>query len=194
MNRISTLPALPLEPLEALTRAPYFRLIRPLVALGFRTRQPAPQAPPRPNDGPCARVVAALGDSPSAHTVRATIDEACASPFLPRRSKALVLAVVARALDCPYGEREARAMLAEEGFAAADVDEVLATLSSPRLDAREARVVPFARETVRYQPAVIQRRVREVCRDMSAAETTELLGMISLANGICRVSVLLDPQ
>ena len=194
MNRLATLAALPPEPLEALTAAPYFRLVRPFLALGFRKRPPRPQAPPRPNVGPCARFVAALGDSPSAHLVRATIDEACASPILPARTKALIMAVVARALDCAYGEREARAMLAREGFAAADVDEVLDTLSSPRLDAREARLVPFARETVRYQPAVIQARAGQVCRDLSPAEATELFGMIALANAICRLSVLLDPQ
>jgi AhpD family alkylhydroperoxidase len=193
MNRVSTLAALPPEPMEAMTAKPYFRFIRPLIALGFRRKPARPQAPPR-NEGPCARVVAALGDSPMAHGVRATIDEACASPILPMRTKALVLAVVARALDCPYGEREARALLAAEGFAGADVDQVLQTLSSRRLDAREARVVPFARETVRYQPAVIQARVREVCRDLTPAEATELVGMISLANAICRLSVLLDPQ
>jgi AhpD family alkylhydroperoxidase len=193
MNRISTLAALPPEPLEAMTAAPYFRFIRPLIARGFRKRPARPQPPPR-NEGPCARVVAALGDLPAAHVVRATIDEACASPILPVRTKALIMAVVARALDCVYGEREARAMLEREGFAAADVDQVLETLSSPRLDAREARLVPFARETIRYQPAVIQARAREVCRDLSPAESTELLGMIALTNAICRLSVLLDPQ
>jgi uncharacterized peroxidase-related enzyme len=193
MNRVSTLAALPPEPLEAMTATPYFRLIRPIIALGFRRKRPRPQPPP-PNEGPYAPLVAALGDSPTAHVVRATIDEAYASPILSRRTKALVLAVVARALGCVYGEREARVMLAQEGFTAADVDQLLATLSSPRLDAREARVVPFARETVRYQPAVIQARIREVCREMSPPEAAELIGTIALANAICRLSVLLDPQ
>ena len=191
VNRIATLAALPPEPLEALTRAPYFRLIRPLLALGFRRRARPPKPAPAPCD-PFARVVAALGDSPAAHVVRAIIDDALASPILPARTKALVMVVVARALGCAYGEAEARALLAREGFAAADVDEVLATLSSPRLDAREARLVPFARETIRYQPAVIQARVREVCRDLGPAETTEAIGVIALANGVCRLSVVLD--
>jgi hypothetical protein len=101
---------------------------------------------------------------------------------------------VARALDCPYGEREARALLGREGFEASDVDEVLQTLSSRRLDAREARVVPFARETVRYQTSVIQTRMREVSGDLSPAEMTELIGTISLANAVCRLSVLLDAR
>jgi AhpD family alkylhydroperoxidase len=192
MNRVATLAALPPEPLEAVTGASYFRFIRPFLARGFNKRPPRPLPPPEPNEGPCARVVAALGDSPSAHLLRTTIDGAFASRILPTRTKALVLAVVARALDCPYGEREARALLGREGFEAADVDEVLETLSSRRLDARESRVVPFARETVRYQTAVIQSRMREVSRELSPAEMTELIGMISLANAVCRLSVLLD--
>jgi len=194
MNRIATLAALPPEPLEAVTGASYFGIIRPFLALGFHKRPPRPLPPPQPNDGPCARVVAALGDSPSAHLLRATIDGAFASPILPTRTKALVLAVVARALDCPYGEKEARALLGSEGFAAADVDHVLETLSSPRLDAREARLVPFARETVRYQTAVIQSRMRDVSRELSPAEMTELIGTIALANAVCRLSVLLDAR
>jgi hypothetical protein len=71
---------------------------------------------------------------------------------------------------------------------------VLQTLSSRRLDAREARVVPFARETVRYQTSVIQTRMREVSGDLSPAEMTELIGTISLANAVCRLSVLLDAR
>jgi AhpD family alkylhydroperoxidase len=191
VNRISTLAALPPESLEALTQAPYFRLIRPLLALGFRRRAQPPKPAPEPRE-PCARVVAALGDSPAAHTLRAIIDDAIASSILPGRTKALIMVVVARALGCRYGEAEARALLARGGLAAPDVDEVLAMLASPRLDAREARLVPFARETIRYQPAVIQARVREVCRDLGPAETTETLGVIALANAVCRLSVVLD--
>jgi alkylhydroperoxidase family enzyme len=191
VNRISTLAALPPEPLEALTKAPYFALIRPLIARGFRRRARPPQGAPEPRD-PYARVVALLGDSRAAHLVRVTIDDAMASPILPGRTKALIMVVIARALDCRYGEREARALLAREGLAAADVDEVLATLASPRLDAREARLVPFARETVRYQPAAIQSRVRDVCRDLGPAEAAEAIGVVALANAVCRLTVALD--
>jgi AhpD family alkylhydroperoxidase len=193
MNRVSTLAALPFEPLEAFVRAPYFRLLRPLVARGFRKPKGRPLPPP-PNAGPFADLVTALGDSPWAHVVRATVDEGLASPILPLRTKALIIAVVARALGCAYGEREARALLAREGLREADVDEVLQTLASPRLDAREARLVPFARETVRYQASAIQTRMREVARELSPAETMELIGVISLANGLCRLSVLVDSR
>ena len=191
-NRVSTLLALPPEPIEALVRAPLFRFIRPLIARRMRSRGRPPEPPPHPNDGPLAAVVTALGDSPAASVTRRMIDGAWGAPALPRRTRALLLAVVARALSCAYGESEARRLLAGEGLGPADVDEILTHLGSPRLDPREARLVPFARETVRYQPAVIQRRVRETCEGMSREETLETIGTVALANALCRLSVILD--
>jgi AhpD family alkylhydroperoxidase len=192
INRQSTLFAFPPESLEALPAKPFFRLIRPLIARKMRHKPAAPEPPPRPNTGPCARLVDALGDSPLAGVLRRVIDDAWASPILPRRTKALVLAVVARALGCVHGETEAREQLAQEGLATSDVDQILATLASPRLDAREARIVPFARETVRYRPGPIQERVREVCRGFTVEETLETVTIVALANGVCRLSVVLD--
>ena len=52
--------------------------------------------------------------------------------------------------------------------------------------------MPFARETIRYQPAVLQGRVREVCCDFGPDEATEAFGIIGLANAVCRLSVVLD--
>lgn len=191
-NRVATLLALPTESLEQLVRHPLFRVIRPLMAWRMRPR-PRPREPlPEPNTGPGARVVAALEGSPAAGVLRRAIDSAFASPILPLRTKALVTAVVARALGCVEGERDARTLLAREGLAPADVDQILDTLASPKLDAREARLVPFARETVRYQTATIQLRMRDVCRDLGPAETLEAVGMLALANAVCRLSVVLD--
>jgi alkylhydroperoxidase family enzyme len=171
-------------------RTPLFRLMRPLWRGGCGAKSPVP--PPVPNDGPCARLVTALGDSPAAGVLRGIIDAALASEVLPRRTKMLMFAIVARAMGCSYGEQEARQFLEAEGLGAADVDTVLSTLDSPRLDARERRLVPFARETVRYQTAAIQMRVREVCRDFSAPDILEAVGIVALANGLCRLSVVLD--
>jgi hypothetical protein len=56
----------------------------------------------------------------------------------------------------------------------------------------EARLVPFARETVRYQPGAVQRRLREVARGLTVAETVETVGVLALANTVCRLSVVLD--
>jgi alkylhydroperoxidase family enzyme len=192
MNRVSTLLALPPESLEKMVDKPLFRLLRPLMAWRMRSRQRAPEPPPRANDGPHERVVAALGDSPMAGVIRRSIDGAWESTVLPRRTKALMLAVIARALACAYAEAEAREILRREGLGPGDVDAILVTLASPRLDPREARLVPFARETVRYQPAAIQTRLRAVTNGFSDDEVLEAVGFAALANALCRLSVVLD--
>ena len=191
-NRVATLLALPPDPIESLVRGPLFRFIRPLMARRMRPRARPPEPPPQPNDGPLAALVTALGDSPAASVVRRMIEGAWNSPVLPRRTRALLLAVVARALGCAYSEGEARRLLAAEGLEGSHVDEILTHLGSAQLDRREARLVPFARETVRYQPAAIQRRVRETCDAMSREETLETIGTVALANALCRMSVVLD--
>jgi alkylhydroperoxidase family enzyme len=191
-NRTATLLALPPEPLEQVVRGRLFRVMRPLMAWKMRPRLRPSEPLPEPNDGPCARVVAALAGSPTAGVIRRIIDEALASEILPRRTKVLMLAVIARALGCAHGEAEARQFLAEEGLTSSDVDEILRTLGSRRLDPLEAKLVPFARETVRYQPAVIQQRFRELSRDLSPEQVLETAGIAGLANAVCRLSVVLD--
>ncbi len=192
-NRCATLLALPPEPFEKQVDRPLFRLMRPLVARQMRRHKPPPVAPPpQPDRGPCARVVAALGDSPAAGILRATIDEAWASDVLPRRTRALMFGVVGKALDCAGSVTEARALAEGEGVAPAGFDEVLAHLASPTLDGRERLLVPFARETARYQVGPIQARTREVAAALAPGELLEAVGTASLANAVCRLSVLLD--
>ncbi len=191
-NRVATLLALPAEPLEQFVQNPIFRFVRPLVAWRMRRRPRGREPLPEPNTGPYAQVIAALEGSPAAGALRRAVDGAWGSSILPRRTKALMLAVVARALGCRTGEAEARRFLDGEGFERSDVDRVLDTLSSPSLDPREARLVPFARETVRYQPASIQARVAEVSRGFRPEETIETVGIAALANTLCRLSVVLD--
>jgi AhpD family alkylhydroperoxidase len=193
MNRIATLLSLPPETdLETLPGKPWFRFFRPLLARRLRHAPASPQPPPRPNDGPFATLVDTLGHSPLAGIYRRLIDDLFASPALPLRTKALFIAVVAKALGCTYSEAEARQMLEREGFRPADVDEILANLASASLDERENRLVPFARETARYQPAVIQQRMREVARGSAPDEMVEMVATIALANALGRLSVILD--
>jgi alkylhydroperoxidase family enzyme len=192
MNRLATLLALPPEALESMVQSRLFWLVRPLIAWQARPRLQPPAGLPEPNVGPCAAVVAALDGAPAARFVRGVVNDALGSTVLPLRTKALMLAVIARALGCRQGEADARALLVNADLGSADVDDILANLASPRLDAREARLVPFARETVRYQVGAIQRRMQVVSQGMSVEELLETAGVLSLANAVCRLSVLLD--
>ena len=189
-NRISTFFALRPEAIERWVRNPLFRLVRPIAARMMRGKHKRPR--PAPSAGPCGDVVAALGDAPAATTLRTTIDEALASPVLPRRTKLLMLGVIGRALGCDRSEIEAREALADEGLGRADVDTILTNLGSPMLDRRDALLVPFARETVRYQNGIIQRRVRELASTLSLDEVVEAAGVAALANVVARLSVLLE--
>lgn len=192
-NRVCTMLAFsPEESFEAMVHKPLFGLIRPLMAWFMRPKQRRPAAPLDKNDGPCAPVIAALYGSPSAAVLRSTIDEAFQSPVLPRRSKALMVAVIGKALGCSYCENEARRLLDLDGVTAADVDEVLANLASPKLDKREAALVPFARETARYQTAALQKRIHDLSRELSPEELVEAVGIASLANMVGRLSILLE--
>lgn len=191
-NRWATLLALPSEPLEQMVMHPLFRFVRPLVSWRMRRRHQEPATAPISSDGPCARVVGALGRSPSARVFRDIIDAAWGSGVLPGRTKTLMLGVVGKVLGCRHTEDETRSLLAREGFSPSELDDVFNTLGSSRLDACEARLVPFARETVRYQPIVIQRRLREVARGFSAEEILETVGVLALANAVCRLSTVLD--
>jgi hypothetical protein len=50
--------------------------------------------------------------------------------------------------------------------------------------------VPFARETVWYEPAVIQRRARALRDGLDSAQLLEAIGVAALANGLCRMAAV----
>ena len=193
-NRFATMLAFPPEPMMRLIGHPLLRWLRPAIAPLLRTAPRRPQAIDFENRGPCAVVVAALDGSPYARALREAIDDAIASPLLPRRTKLLMFAVIGRALGCSHSEIEARDGLAREGLAPEDVERIVANLGAPDLlDARDALLVPFARETVRYNHNLrIQEKTRALSATLSPEELIEAVGIASLANGVARLSVLLD--
>jgi hypothetical protein len=50
--------------------------------------------------------------------------------------------------------------------------------------------VPFARETIWYEPAPLQRRARGVRDQLSPTQFLEAIGVLSLANGLCRLGAI----
>ena len=56
------------------------------------------------------------------------------SEILSLRARALIFAVVARALGCSSNEAEARRLLNEDGLANDEIDRILDHLASPILD------------------------------------------------------------
>ena len=81
-------------------------------------------------------------------------------------------------------------MLREQGFAKAEIDQILTHLSSPALSEIEQLLVPLARETVWYQPVQIQRRFAALQSKVSNEQFLDFLGTVSLMNSLCRLRVI----
>ncbi len=193
-TRITTLPAIPFEPVERLGNRWYVKLFRPLIARSLRSRfqQGQPEfLPPELKTGPFSYLTNELDGLPIARTFREVLDSAWSSPILTKRAKALVFAVVARGLDSKRCEREATSLLTHHGLDEGQVQEVLSHLASPALDPIEAAIVPFARETIRPRPVDIQRRGRKLREQLTVAQFVELIGVVGVANAICRLSLAL---
>ena len=193
-NRITTLPAVPLEQVDGLDRRWYIKLFRPLIASYFRSRSQLGQPeflPPELKSGPFSYLTNELDGLPIARTSRELLDSAWSSPILTERAKALVFAVVARGLDSKRSEREATDLLTQHGLDEGQIQEVLSHLASPELDPIEAAIVPFARETIRPRPADIQRRGRKLREQLTVEQFVELIGVVGLANATCRLSLAL---
>ena len=193
-NRLATLPAIPSADMERMANQWFLPLLRPVVALMRRRRAPH-EAENDPWRGPYAYLTDAFGDSAARPAIARPLRGAWESSLLTPRTKALAFAVVARGLACPISEREATRVLAEEGLPGEVVADALAHLTSPALDAKENAILPFARETIWYRPAHVQRRAREIRGILTASEFVELVGILSLANAVCRMNVVLalDP-
>jgi hypothetical protein len=145
------------------------------------------------HDGEGAAVVNALDGLPVAPTLRRAIDAMWASGGLSRRSRAFVCATIARALESAASVAEAVRLLTDEGVEPKTVDGMLAHLDAPGLTEAERLLVRFARETVWYEPAPLQRRAGEVRAHLGEREFVEAIATASFANMLCRLHLALAP-
>lgn len=188
-NRAHTIPAIPSRPLERIPDQLHMRLLRPLIrrVLQRHHRRGRPTHLDRVPSYPYARFVNAYAGSPIARALGAALDEMWASPHLTRRCKLLMLAVIARGLACEACVREAGEAIRDEGLTQDTFNQVLAHLDAPGLDPVERLLVPFARETIWYEPALLQRRARALRDRLSDPQFLEAIGVAALANGLCRM-------
>jgi uncharacterized peroxidase-related enzyme len=193
-NRVSTLLAMPPErEMEAIpARGFWQKLSAWLPGKSGSSRPQPPDYPPPTFRGPYGGVARLLDGSPAAATLEIMLMGAFASDVLPKRTLALMFAVVARTLECDICERTAAAMLAAEGFDATDLAEVLDTLASPKLTKTEALLVPWARDTVWMpeQPARIQAKTRPLLDALGPNVLVEAVGGAALANSCVRLTML----
>lgn len=192
-NRLHTAPAIPPLPMERLPETLPMRLLRPLIdriMRGHRSRGNAtPVVTPVPGL-PYAPLVAAFAGSPIAPALARTMDEMWASPHLSRRAKLLMFGVISRGLPCEVCELEVSRALQREGLDAEAVSRLLAHLDGPELEPIERLLMSFARETLWYQPALLQRHTRVLRDHLSAEQLVEAIGVAALANGVCRMAAV----
>jgi AhpD family alkylhydroperoxidase len=193
MNRVATLLALPWRGIEQMPDRLFTRLFRPLIArlLESHRSRGRPTAPVKPASYPYAGLVAAYAGSPIALVLAQTLEAMWSSPHLTRRCKLLMFAVVARGIGCGACAAEADSLLRGEHLSEQAFTQILAHLDAPELDPVERLLVPFARETIWYEPAPLQRRARAVREQLTAAQFLEAVGVLSLANGLCRLGAVL---
>ncbi|MBL8362694.1 MAG: hypothetical protein JNN18_19560 [Rubrivivax sp.] len=192
-NRLHTAAAVPALPLEGMPeRAPY-RWVRPLIDWIMRRHHARGHPVPAPvvdAHQPYARLVQAYAGSPIGAALARTLDEMWASPQLTRRCKLLIFAVVSRGLPCEICETEVGHALQREGLDAGTLARALRDLDAPELDAVERALLPFARETLWYEPAALQRRTRALLGALTAPQIVEAIAVAALANGLCRMTAL----
>lgn len=192
-NRVHTFPAIPSRPIERLPEQLPARLLRPLLArlFTYRRSRGRPASLERAPSYPYARLVKTFGSSPIAPALDRTLEEMWASPLLTRRCKLLMFAVVARGLSCEACAGDVRAALEQEGVKADTLTRVLTHLDAPELDPVERLLVPFARDTIWYEPADVQRRTRALLDRLSVPQLIEAIAVASMANGLCRMGAML---
>jgi alkylhydroperoxidase family enzyme len=188
-NRVTTIPAIPAQFLERMPEQFSMRLLRPLFKYIMGRKRSRGRATPleRPPTYPYAGLVNAYAGSPIALALRRTTEEMWESPILTRRCKLLMLAVIARGLGCQVCATEIEGALQQEGLGEPALAQVLTHLDAPELDDVERVLVRFARETIWYEPAALQRRARALCDRLSEPQLIESIGVASLGNGLCRM-------
>jgi AhpD family alkylhydroperoxidase len=192
-NRVHTALAIPPVPMERMPDQWIMRLLRPFFQRVMRShhwRGTPAVAESVPADLPYARMVAAYAGSPIASALLRTLNEMLASPHLTRRCKLLMFGVISRGLPCALCETEIGRALQRDGLDPAALTRLLTHLDGPELDGVERLLLPYARETLWYQPAVLQRHTRLLREHLNAEQLIEAVGVASLANGLCRMAAV----
>jgi AhpD family alkylhydroperoxidase len=191
-NRAHTIAAIPSRSLERLPDQLHMRLCRPLIKRILHSHYFRGRATPLAHvpSYPYARLVEAYAGSPIAPTLGRTLEEMWTSPHLTLRCKLLMLAVVARGLACEVCAPEIGEALRREGLKEAALAQVLTHLDAAELDPVERLLVPFARETIWYEPASVQRRARALSDHLSSPQLLEAIGVAALANALCRMGAM----
>jgi alkylhydroperoxidase family enzyme len=192
LNRAHTIPAIPAGPLERMPDQLLPWLLRPIINRIMERHRSRGRATPleRAPSYPYARLIEWYAGSPIAPALGRIVEEMWASSHLTRRCKLLIFAVIARGLGCEVCALEINKALQAEGLNEPTLARVLTHLDAPELDEIERLLMRFARETIWFEPAALQRRARSLRDRLSVPQLIEVIGVTSLANGLCRMGAM----
>jgi alkylhydroperoxidase family enzyme len=114
------------------------------------------------------------------------------SNVLSQELKILMFAVVARSLECSFCQAETLNMSLAQGLTESEYDSCLSSLSSPRLNEQEGKILAWTRETVNFQTGAIQKQIRELAQEVDEEILLEAIGVAALANTTVRLAMLLE--
>jgi alkylhydroperoxidase family enzyme len=198
VNRVATCLAVPLESDEPVDQQSVLtRMVRRW--LGLLARRPSASAD---TDGDeeiedevstqddFSSLVAVLDGASVADSLATALRAGFGPTLLPRRTKSLMVAVLARALQCKVCETEARAIALEEGLPSNAIEEVLTKLSSTHLDESERKLIAWTRETAHFETGPMQQRTIELRQALGDDLVVEAIGVAALGNAMVRMGML----
>jgi alkylhydroperoxidase family enzyme len=190
MHRVASfLAAQPVAGLERASNRWWSVFLRPVLAIKVRPKRITPRR--ERGSGPFGPVLSALSGT-GAQPILGEMAEHLLSPSaLSRRTKLLMMATIARAMACPYCQGVATNLLVDDELSTEDIADVLDTLESPKLSAVEAKLLPFARATIRYEPYKMQERTAQLAVDLGPELALEAVGVTAMANMMVRLVMLL---
>ncbi len=192
VNRVSTFIAVPpMEDLERLPNSLIGKILRPVFGWKLRSIGWVETKPLKGEAESFPGVIQKLIGLPAAVAMYDALKEALESDALSRKLKVLMFAVVAYSLECKFCQEETTAMAMDCGFSEKEFEEALATLSSPHLSENEEKLLAWTRETIHFQNAPMQSRIRALAKEVGEPMMLEAIGVASLANSTVRLAVLL---
>ena len=192
-NRVATfISCPPMYKLEKLAGSVLGRILRPLFARKIRGLTLTKIDPLSGELESFPGVVKALSGLPAAALLNEALNGVFSSNVLSQELKILMFAVVARSLECDFCQAETRNMSLAQGLTESEFDSCLSSLTSPRLNEQESKILAWTRETVQFQTGPIQKRIRELAQEIDEEVLLEAIGVAALANTTVRLAMLLE--
>lgn len=195
-NRIGTMLSIPVSAFEQMADRwylrPWRRLAMPLLRLSNTWRNGHDELHDEKADGPLAPWVIQLRGTPVGAVVQDLVDQWLDEERpLTRRTKLLMLAVVARGVAADELEEYLRTRLVERHDLPPDAfREAINHLGGSAIDDTVEPLLQLARSSIRYDFGPIKRVARECTQDLDRAGTLEAIASVSLANAVARLESL----